>query len=70
MNNIDKLNINKKCCQNCEHFEERTKFCRLNPPQIAIINLGNEHRVQSYFSTIVKPQYDYCSYFTNKVLID
>jgi len=61
----------KSNCQNCKHFEVRTKFCRLNPPQ-PIMFISSEDSIlykegpsycSSKYPTIVKPDLDYCSHW-------
>ena len=65
MNNNDiQYPYNKeKCCENCKHYDERTHFCRLNPPQPMIFYTNNEQNVSSKYPVITKPTCDYCSFF-------
>lgn len=59
------MESNSKCCQDCRFYEERTHFCRLNPPTPVVFydSENNKNKVSSKFPTIVKPETDYCSVF-------
>lgn len=53
-----------KKCSNCKYFEERTHFCRLNPPQPVIFLAeyqGHNYKTSSKFPVITNPNLDYCS---------
>ena len=56
-----------KCCIECAHFEERTSFCRLNPPTVVTIyeEIDNklEMKIKSMFPTIYRPDVDYCNHY-------
>jgi hypothetical protein len=56
-------------CKNCKFFEERSKFCRLNPPQ-PVVTYEDEnsmsYKIKSMFPTIHYPDIDWCSYFKEK----
>lgn len=63
-------------CRNCKNFEERTNFCRLNPPQMVEVEYTDKytHKIQrsvaSKFPTISMPELDYCVVgFKNKHVI-
>lgn len=61
----------KKNCASCEFFEQRSGFCRLNPPSVVIVYEENKkynsssdkmsYKFKSMFPTIVYPQIDWCS---------
>jgi len=69
---------NSKCCKHCIHFEERTHFCRLNPPIPMIFpieNKGNNYNeideltyVSSKFPVISRCTTDYCSHFSPQLI--
>lgn len=57
-------------CLNCLYFEERSSFCRLNPPNSIVIYEVDKYnqnqtvsKIKSVFPTIVMPQLDWCSHF-------
>ena len=53
--------MEKICCATCPAFEERTKFCRANPPQPLIqINDGRDFVVSKY-PVVVYPDTDWCT---------
>jgi len=61
-------NENKEtCCDNCKHFDERTHFCRLNPPMPIVFSSrdGRETKqnVSSKFPVITHSSLDFCSHF-------
>lgn len=60
---------NCNCCKLCIYFEERTGFCRLNPPKsVQMIDRNGDEYITSVYPAIQKPELDWCSYFT--VLVD
>ena len=54
-----------QCCTVCYHFDTRTHFCRLNPPQPVVFfdHRTKEHKISSKFPIITLPDVDYCSKF-------
>ena len=61
----------KKSCAKCAHFEHRTHFCRLAPPQPVVFigedndgNGGIRQSVSSKFPVVVHPDLDYCSHYS------
>jgi len=54
----------KVCCKNCKHFEERSRFCRKNPPQVLNVFKKDldEMVIASIFPVIKLSEVDYCSY--------
>jgi len=65
--------MNKKCCKNCSHFQERTSFCRLTPPSPVVVyeeeDKNTVSKIKSMWAVIHKPELDYCSQFDNINLI-
>ena len=61
----DPYDINAKCCNNCIHFQERTHFCRLNPPSPVVVydKETRGEKITSKFPVITMPQSDYCAGF-------
>lgn len=62
----EQLDPKTKCCLNCKWFEERTGFCRANPPTpfpMYIKNVGNIN--SSAFPKISIPELDWCRLFDN-----
>lgn len=54
----------EKCCAKCRYFEERTCFCRYNPPVPIVTYLKNgQSFVTSVYSKINIPQLDWCQKF-------
>lgn len=54
---------NKMCdkkCANCKFFEERTKFCRKNPPQANVVYENGKTFFTSTFPKIQMPEIDFC----------
>jgi hypothetical protein len=55
-----------KSCLSCVHFEDRTHFCRKNPPQV-VLGRNYDHRGDevvfsaTFFPKIDRPELDYCS---------
>jgi hypothetical protein len=71
---MQQMTKNKKCCLNCSHFEERSSFCRLNPPVPVVVYEEDENnetvsKIKSMFSSIHLPNVDFCSQFDNKYLM-
>lgn len=64
---LDEIDKNKTCCLNCKWFEERTGFCRCNPPQVlALFVKGLGDITSSAFPKISMPHIDWCKSFDNK----
>ena len=66
---------NCKSCKTCIFFEERSSFCRLNPPVPTIIkekNYNNKSedflKVKSLYPIIQFPDLDWCSKYQSKTL--
>lgn len=63
---IDKnlQNAREKCCAKCRYFEDRTCFCRYNPP-IPVVTYGKNGQsfVTSVYSKINMPLIDWCQKF-------
>ncbi len=54
----------EKNCNNCAYFEERTRFCRLNPPQpMTMVDADNYEFLTSKFPKIQNPILDFCSFW-------
>ena len=50
-----------KCCAKCRYFEERTCFCRYNPPTpIVTYTKSGQPFVTSVYSKINIPALDWC----------
>ena len=66
--NIDEM-TDKKCI-NCENFETRTHFCRLNPPIPMVFYEGRDmyQNVSSKWPVITQPNIDYCSNFKLRII--
>lgn len=60
------LDPDKKCCQNCKYFEERTGFCRKNPPKAIQITTGKNPYCVAMFPKIGMPFLDFCFEFKKK----
>jgi len=60
---IGDIDPNKKCCFNCKYFEERTCFCRLNPPTPMNTIIGGCQMTTSNFPRISIPNLDWCGKF-------
>ena len=68
MKDIKNYTPNKeKCCINCKYYDERTHFCRLNPPTPMIFYSEGKQNVSSKFPVITQPTLDYCSFFKIRV---
>jgi hypothetical protein len=54
----------EKCCAKCKYFEERTGFCRYNPP-IPVVTHRDDGSlcVTSVYSKINMPGIDWCQKF-------
>ena len=55
---------NQCCCANCEYWEERSGFCRIDPPkpqQMTPARPGQSPYFISVFPKISMPLRDYCS---------
>lgn len=62
----EEIDSNQKCCLNCKWFEERTGFCRKNPPQsIPVYVKGIGQLTNNVWPKIPMPNVDWCSYFDN-----
>lgn len=58
----------KQSCLTCKYFEERSRFCRFNPPQPVMIETGNGLTTSSKFTVITKPDIDWCSKHEEKII--
>ncbi len=58
----DNVGTDTRSCANCRRFEDRTHFCRANPPVPMVFTDPNtgEQKVSSKFPVITMPQTDYC----------
>ena len=55
-------NLEEDRCITCAYFEERSGFCRVNPPQpITIKDSQGRSCVTSVYPVIKKPMIDWCS---------
>lgn len=60
----ENIDTNQKCCFNCEWYEERSGFCRKNPPTpIPSYIKGVGNITNSAFPKINMPALDWCSFF-------
>lgn len=59
----EEIDENMKCCLNCKWFEQRTCFCRFQPPQIVLQAFNNIAYPASVFPKISVPNLDWCSKF-------
>lgn len=58
------------CCINCRFFEEKTYFCRLNPPtpsESKEQKRNGKEKIISRYPRIMEPQKDWCSHFKEKM---
>ena len=64
---IDSYATREKCCAKCRYFEDRTCFCRFNPP-IPVVTYGKNGQsfVTSVYSKINMPSIDWCQKFEKK----
>ncbi len=55
---------NRLCCLNCNHFDDNTHFCRLNPPVPMIFydKVTRTEKTTSKYPVITLPEKDYCSF--------
>jgi len=64
----------KKNCASCVFFEQRSRFCRFNPPSVVVVyeenqTYGNndtekvQYKFKSMYPTVVYPQLDWCSQY-------
>ena len=61
---VVKVDKDKVCCKNCQWFEERTRFCRKNPPVPSTKrNRDGKEVITSLFPKITYPETDYCSFW-------
>jgi hypothetical protein len=69
----------EKVCNDCAYFEERTHFCRKNPPSVVVFSqeIEDEHggiktftKAATKFPVISKPDLDFCYCFKACYLID
>ena len=61
----EEIDPKQKCCFNCKWFEQRTCFCRLNPPQVVLQYVNRIAYPSSAFPKISVPALDWCSNFKN-----
>ena len=60
----DEAHMRDKCCAKCRYFEERTCFCRFNPPSpIVTYTKSGQPFVTSVYSKINMPMIDWCQKF-------
>ena len=53
--------LKEKCCAKCRYFEQRTCFCRYNPPiPIVSHDKNGQPFVTSVYSRISMPEIDWC----------
>ena len=53
--------LKEKCCAKCRYFEQRTCFCRYNPPiPIVSHDKNGQPFVTSVYSRISMPGIDWC----------
>lgn len=52
-------------CINCSHYEERTGFCRANPPTPYHEVVNGRHIITSKFPKIQNPNLDYCALWSS-----
>ena len=53
--------LKEKCCAKCRYFEQRTCFCRYNPPiPIVSHDKNGQPFVTSVYSRIRMPGIDWC----------
>lgn len=62
---LEEINPNTKCCLNCRFFDQRTAFCRLNPPQVVLQYVNRIAYPTAAYPKIPVPNLDWCSYFEN-----
>lgn len=62
MNDYEKNDVgNVRCCANCRRYEDRTHFCRANPPvPMVFVDQNGDQKVSSKFPVITMPMTDYC----------
>lgn len=60
--------MENKNCINCKFFEERTSFCRKEPPKPIVVNENGQAYISSVFAKIPMPQLDYCFQFQQRIL--
>jgi hypothetical protein len=53
----------KKCCANCNSFDSRNRFCRVNPPQPIIFVLEGKKVTESQYPVVKLPEVDWCQKF-------
>ena len=57
----------EKCCAKCQYFEDRTCFCRYNPPIPVVTSTKNgQSFVTSVYSKINMPLIDWCQKFDKR----
>jgi len=64
---VEEVAENSKCCLNCKWHDERTGFCRFNPPiamQAYIKGVGTVN--QSIWPKPPLPNIDWCSNFKHE----
>ena len=58
---------NSECCINCRFYQERTGFCRYNPPNsVQTFVKGIGEMITSVWPKVPMPTLDYCSHFEQK----
>lgn len=55
------------CCMNCKWFENRSGFCRYNPPSVIPVYVKDIGQIiNSAFPKISMPHIDWCRCFESK----
>ena len=59
----------ERCCAKCRYFEDRTCFCRYNPPvPLVTYTKSGQPFVTSVYSKINMPALDWCQKFEAKTI--
>jgi len=61
----EEIDPKAKCCFNCKFFDQRTAFCRLNPPQVVLQYVNRVAYPTAAYPKISVPFLDWCSHFEN-----
>lgn len=65
--NPEEVDPNKVCCANCKFWEERTGFCRKNPPKPIQVTAGKNPYCIGMFPKIGMPYLDFCYEFIQNI---
>ena len=61
---LDEQEVREKCCAKCRYFEDRTCFCRYNPPiPVVVYGKNGQSFVTPVYSKINIPNIDWCQKF-------